>query len=111
MSVDLPDPFCPSSPWISPALTDKLISVSAFTPPKLLLRCRNSITGMAEPEPAGSLPTGPVNSPAPPIGSFDPPLAHSPNLLVSRFCCRIVEERAGFAGVDTADGCAVKDFG
>ena len=32
--VDLPAPFSPTSPWISPSLSEKSTSRSAWTPPK-----------------------------------------------------------------------------
>jgi hypothetical protein len=41
--VDLPAPFGPSIPKISPSLADREIPSTAFTRPKLLLIALNSI--------------------------------------------------------------------
>ena len=37
MSVDLPAPFSPTMPWISPCWTEKLTSFRATTPEKVLV--------------------------------------------------------------------------
>ena len=47
ISVHLPAPFSPTSPWISPARSAKSTSRSAVTPPNDLARCRRSASQRA----------------------------------------------------------------
>src|SRR3954453_22800283 len=44
ISVDLPAPFSPTRPWISPAASEKSTPRSAVTPPKLLVTSESAIT-------------------------------------------------------------------
>src|SRR4051812_37543882 len=44
ISVDLPAPFSPTRPWISPAASEKFTPRNAITPPKLLVTSESAMT-------------------------------------------------------------------
>src|SRR5947207_2281060 len=46
--VDLPAPFCPSTPWISPGKRDRLTRSQATTPPNLFVMSTSSTRGAEE---------------------------------------------------------------
>ena len=53
ISVDLPQPFWPTSAWISPARRSKSTLLSALVETKVLDRPRTVSTGSADPTPSG----------------------------------------------------------
>src|SRR5581483_5288004 len=59
MSVDLPAPFGPSRPKISPSSTAKLMPSTAVKSPKRFVICRVSTWFMAGPFPSAGVPSQP----------------------------------------------------